>query len=394
MDGRLLKIQMFNEFTLGFGEKVLLTAKARKNKPLYLLQYLIAHREKEFSRDSLIQLLYENEETDDPANAFKIIIHRLRKLLSKSGLKDQDYIIYEKGKYGWNEKIPCKIDTEVFETAINFAKEKKVSEDEKLELYLKAIDIYSGEFLSDLQTEDWAASLSLHYQNLYHFAVHSAYQMLEENEDYKRMMNVADRAALLFPYDEGVQILKINSLYKNNHIKQALSAYEATVEMLFNEFGVSPSVELLRTYSEITKGNIEDSKTIVDIRDSIIERDDDDGAYYSNFQNFADIYHLVVRNVERTGLSAYLMLCTLDNKEDFGHLRKSIKESLRKGDSFSRYSKDQYMILLLGISYEMCEAVFKRIEDRFRKLCGGRCSNLKHTVISAVDPQWINEKTV
>ncbi len=389
-----LKVQLFGDFALRWGSETLLSGYGRKNKAIYLLQYLLVYRGKSFSRDALIQLLYDNEETENPVNALKIIVHRLRKLLESLGLPEYEYILYQSGKYGWNSAVPCELDTELFHRAVKLAEKESLSWEERLRHYQRAINLYNGELLPGLCSEDWVSPLSLYYQNLYHSAVQKAFRLLEEKGDFENMLDVSSRAAALFPYDEEIQILKIHSLCKKKQLREALSTYNATVEMLFNEFGVSPSAELLGAYREITLELPEARHSITDIRSSMAEKEQDKGAYYSNFQNFSDFYHLMVRNMERTGLSAYLMLCSLDDQSNYHRLQTAIKESLRKGDCFSRYSPSQYLILLTGINYENCEAVFRRIEDKFRRMCKGKCSAISYSVVSAVDTQWLDEKAV
>lgn len=394
-DKTMLKVQTFGDFTLRLGSEVVMSATSRKNKVVYLLQYLLVHRDKDFSRDSLIKLLYGDDETKDPVNALKIIVHRLRKLLLSLGLPEFEYIIFEKGRYGWNNEIKCEVDIEVFDAAVKKTDEKTISEEDRLKLYLKIVDIYYGEFLPDLYAEDWVVPLSVHYQNLYHTTVHKVFDLLDKKGEYETMLGVSSRAAAIFPYDEEIQILKILSLHRKRLVKESIDAYNATVEMLLNEFGVNPSQELLEIYDEITKdiSGVQDS--ILDIRNTISENDKSqgEGAYYSNFQSFESSYQLVVRNMERTGISAYLMLCTLDEKKDFDRLQTAIKEVLRKGDIFTRYSPNQYLILLMGIDYEKCEIVFKRIRKKFNLLCNKKCSGIYYSVASAVDTKWVEEKS-
>jgi len=367
---------------------------ARSNKVIYLLQYLLVHRQRSFSRDALIQLLYGREDTENPVNALKITVHRLRKLLSSSCLGDRDYILYENGRYGWNNAIHCEVDAELFENAVKKAERLEDSPEDQLKHYRKAISLYNGEFLPSLSTEDWVAPLSMYYQQQYHSGVQKAIRLLEMQGDMEGMLAIGRHAAALFPFDENMQIQKIYCLYKCKQIKEAIATYNATVDMLFNEYGVNPSQALVDMYNEISLGMPENRDSVGQIRDAIQENGDEKGAYYTNFQNFADSYHLMVRNLERTGLSAYLMLCTLEDQGDFDFLQTAIKDSLRKGDCFTRYSARQYLILLTGISYENCEIVFRRIRDRFNRSCRGKCYKLSYSVVSAVDTQWIDKKVV
>ncbi|MGI6733906.1 MAG: bacterial transcriptional activator domain-containing protein [Anaerovoracaceae bacterium] len=196
------------------------------------------------------------------------------------------------------------MDVELFDTAIQQAESMKDSPEEQLRLYKKAIDLYNGEFLPALSTEDWVAPLTMYYQQQYRNCVQNTLHLMEEQGDMEGMLTVGRHAAALFPYDEDMQILKIYYLYKCKQIKEAIATYNETVEMLFNEYGVSPSKELIDIYKEVSAGMPENRDSVVQIRDTIRENEEERGAYYTNFQNFVDSYHLIVRNLERTGLSA------------------------------------------------------------------------------------------
>ena len=85
------------------------------------------------------------------------------------------------------------------------------------------------------------------------------------------------------------------------------------------------------------------------------------------------------RVIERSGQSAYLLLCTmtdgkgvpLEKGERLGKvaedLEQAIRNSLRRGDMFTRYSDNQFLMLLLGIRQEDCVIVVERINGYFEK---------------------------
>ena len=79
--------------------------------------------------------------------------------------------------------------------------------------------------------------------------------------------------------------------------------------------------------------------------------------------------------MERTGISVFLMLCTLDfanidaddeNQKYYSNvLHESIQNAVRKGDFYTRYNIRQYLVMLIGISQENCTIVSKRINKEF-----------------------------
>lgn len=116
---------------------------------------------------------------------------------------------------------------------------------------------------------------------------------------------------------------------------------------------------------------------IEDIKYRLREKESIEGAYYCTYPSFVDVYHVFGRMMERTGMSVFLMLCTLnfinietddENQKYYSELlRESIQKAVRKGDFYTRYNIQQYLVMLIGITQENCTLVSKRINKEFNK---------------------------
>ncbi|MFR5701501.1 MAG: hypothetical protein ACLUD0_06315 [Eubacterium ramulus] len=135
---------------------------------------------------------------------------------------------------------------------------------------------------------------------------------------------------------------------------------------------------LLKQFDEMSNQmNHTNPREINEIKERLKEDSDRGGAYYCSLPSFRDSYRLVSRMLERNGQSAYLMLCSITDGK--GHpmekpeklavmaeeLQNSIQHSLRRGDSFTKYSSSQYLILLTGTNKENCEMIFDRLRKYF-----------------------------
>lgn len=101
--------------------------------------------------------------------------------------------------------------------------------------------------------------------------------------------------------------------------------------------------------------------------------------YQCNWMVFREIYHMVVRMIERSGQQVQLMLCTLTDMEEHPirsdecaevlsrYIWESICRSIRAGDVVTRYGKGQYLVLLFNTKPEDCQEIQKRIDAQFRK---------------------------
>jgi DNA-binding SARP family transcriptional activator len=397
MENNLLKVNFLGEFSLLYNDEIVLESYSKNNKVICLLQYLLFHRGKSFSKESLMELIYEDDEIENPENALKIIVHRLRRFLITIGLPKADYIENSDGKYRWNPNIPCEIDTEIFDMSLKMAYSKSLPDNKSLEFYLKAIDIYKGEFLERNYMQKWVVPSRVYFQKAYVKAFIKLFEILRENKDYSLMYSVADKGTAIYPYDEEILFIKIFALHAMEKTKEAIREYTLAVDIILDEFGVEPSIELVKLFSEISSATQNKTESVNDVKKQLNDMETDGGAYYCNFQNFADTYRFLTRGLERSGLSAFLMLCSITNKQGKAfendkllmeyskHLKNATKDALRKGDLYTRYSVSQYLYLLVGINQENCRLVYERVENNFRKNIKNKPVTINYKVVSAAD---------
>ena len=103
---------------------------------------------------------------------------------------------------------------------------------------------------------------------------------------------------------------------------------------------------------------------VADIKDGLQEEKEKYGAYFCTYPGFTDCYHIVCRMLERNGQAAFLMLCTMVDREGqpltdenklekyMEKLKQAIGSSLRRGDFYTRYGANQFLILLIGLHLE------------------------------------------
>lgn len=144
------------------------------------------------------------------------------------------------------------------------------------------------------------------------------------------------------------QVWEIDSLIGMSRYKEGLEVYQNTEKLLFDEMGVAPSERLLKRFKLMGERTSQAEGALSDIKERLREKEAAVGAYFCPFPSFVDIYHVFSRMVERSGLSVFVMLCTLDYKADHVSeekerekselLRQAIQSSIRKGDFYTRYN--------------------------------------------------------
>ncbi len=394
MNEQILQINMFGSFSVKNGSESLTLTKNRESRMLHLLQYLIQNHGKGAATEKLVDVIYEGEEIDNPVKALQVLITRLRKALIEAGLPTREYILFSGGMYSWNTQIPCRIDTYEFEEVIKQARQPKQTPEQKIELYSRAVELYAGDFLPNLSGYSWAAVTSAYYSNLFLQAIEEAWEVLSEKGDYEGMLKLCAKGIEVCPSEERLHIIKITCLIKENRLKEAQTSYKAIVELLLNEWGAEPSAELQELYQIIAARKEGTRLPLNQIRDKLGE-EKREGAFFCPYVSFTDSYHFTLRVLERSGHSAFLMLCNLvgtnGNTPEPGEkltnaaesLSEAIRLSLRRGDLYTRYSSAQFLVLLIGTNMENCRPISNRIALNYRKLYKGRGIRLEHAVMSA-----------
>lgn len=378
MEKSQLQINMLGGFSLKYNGKMIDYQKSRSHKLWMILEYLITFRDKEITQNDLIELLWGDEFTDNPANTLKTLLHRLRSMLDELEFApSKEMVIYNRGVYAWNNKLNVVIDTEQFESYCALGDEAEDDEN-KITYYMSALEYYKGDFLPKSSMETWVVPINAYYHSEYLRVVHACVDLLKNNNRPYDVIPICQQAVAIDPYEETLHYELIKALLDTGAQQMALAHYENVVDLFYNEFGINPSEELTDLYKELIKSS---NETEVDLRvicENLKEEDGRPGAFYCEYSLFKEIYHLESRSTSRNGQAVFLCLMTLSDGQGhinahkkqqnsmMGHLRSAIQYSLRRGDVFTRYSVSQYLILLPTINFENCEMVMKRIQRSFK----------------------------
>ncbi len=373
-----LQINMLGGFSLQYKGNVIDYQRSRSHKLWLILEYLITFRDKEITQNELIELLWGDEFTENPANTLKTLLHRLRNMLDELEFApSKEMVIYNRGIYAWSNKLNCVIDTEQFSTLCALGDEA-TDIDEKITYYLSALEYYKGDFLPKSSLEPWVVPINTYYHSEYLRVVQLCVTLLKEQGRAYDIITICQQAVAIDPYEESLHYELIKAMLDTGSQQAALTHYEYVVDLFYSEFGINLSDELTELYKEIIKTNNGIEVDLSIIRDNLQEADGYEGAFYCEYSLFKEIYHLENRSANRNGQSIYLCLMSVtdghnrlvENKKHqnaaMAQLRNAIQYSLRQGDVFTRYSVSQYLILLPTISYENCEMVLKRIQRNFR----------------------------
>lgn len=397
MDCKNLEVRFLGDFSVRCDDKLIVAEGSRVTKAIMLMQFLLLNRDRVVTQEELIHILLAEEESDNPSNALKNIVYRLRKMFEAEGFIADNIVIFKKNTYSLSSDCEYKLDIETFTAQAALGASEDLSAEERLSACMSALSLYRGEFLPKESGEMWAIPYAVSLQHQYAACLKCAYDICRQNGEYKAIYEVLNRAVSFYPYEEEMQAMRIGCLIGMKQYDKAGSEYEAVCSMLLDELGVLPGHELQEVYRQFSETDRPIEESINEVRTEISEEEYDSGAFFSNLQAFKTTYRFVVRNFERNGVSVFLILCTLRREDgtmlsrgsDLAKASQSFYEaarvSMRRGDLYTRYNPSQFLIMLTNITQENCKVVIGRIEKNFFKNIGRRNIALHCQIISAVD---------
>lgn len=377
-----LCVRMFGGFSAAYEGESLAFGGQKNPKFKQLFQILMTRPGREFSKSKIVEDLYGCEEVEDTNASLNNTIFRLRKYLRSSQLPPGEYLILKDGMLRFDGGIAVDSDAWVVECAAQALTEER-DRRKRAELCEEICALYRGEFLPQISNELWVIEKSKEYKGIYFKALDILLAYLKEENDYRRIEGLAARACELYPC-EGWENWRIESLLVLGNRGEAERVYRETAAHA-QELGGFLSREWQERFRETGEQLRHPEGTAEEIGRCLMESRTEEGAYGCTLLGFSDCFRMLKRVTSRRGPVCFsLLLCTIldaggrpvqDPKtcEKQGErLCQSFKKYLRKGDIYTKYSENQYLLLCTGAESENISEIGFRLDTDFRKRCGGR----------------------
>ncbi|WP_444658981.1 BTAD domain-containing putative transcriptional regulator [Caproiciproducens sp. R2] len=373
-----IQVKMLGEFSITINGNQLTNLKGRTKRVWMLIQYLIANRHKENSTEKLVEVLWPDNQCNDPLNALKNLVYRARELLKGlSGNDRAEYIQYIHNTYSWNNSYSCLIDTEQLTEFYRLGSDVSKTQDERVRAFQAALQLYCGEFLPKSAYSNWVISAGAYYANLYNRCVLRCCGLLIDLRRFGEVTRICENALIYSPLEESIHKMLLFGYLSTGQRNKALDHYNHVIDLFYKELGVDISESMRALYKQLVNSinNVEMDLGV--IKNDLKEASAVEGAYYCDYDVFKSIYRIQARSVARTGSSVFIVLFTISGldgelpkprvaKLASERLKATIMDSLRKGDTVASYSATQFIVMLPLISYENAEMVVDRILQKFR----------------------------
>ncbi|HJD18533.1 MAG TPA: hypothetical protein IAA01_09765 [Candidatus Fournierella excrementavium] len=361
MNNVLLQVETLGGLRIKAGDKVLLEQGARINKPWELLIFLLLNMDEPLTNEQICEALWEDDEVANPAGALKNAAYSLRKHLTAAGLP-ADCVMTRDREYCWNPATPVQLDVQTLNALFRQGRSEK-DPARQLELCRDFLDQYTGDFLPSLSGRRWVLPKASALSQKYLSVVLRACDLLlagGERSSAQEVLDICSRALLLEPLSEELYLRHFTALKQLNMKNAILNHYPIISNMFLDETGevLGPELQSIFRWASEGTNTVDDIHQIQKDLDEVT-RDDRPirGAYFCPYEVFKHMYHMVVRSAVRVDNTVVLLLVGLQStggqamsKQETARvmlqLREIIKNTLRKGDVFSRYSRNQYVLML------------------------------------------------
>ena len=392
-----LEINVFGELQILVDDVDISQTIWASKKKMALLELLILNSQRPMSVARLAEAIWGEHEDINAENALKTLVSRLRKDLDENGLAGA--IVTMPGGYMWNPDLQAKIDVFRMEEICNNLSDAKSLDPDVRDQFEELLQLYTDDLLPNSDLSKWIAPKSVYYHDLYLKTVYHYIDLLNQEEDYGDIIRVCKIALDIDAFDSMLNLELMSALLKTGKSKEALEQYQNTTNLQYTHLGLKPSDEILNFYKELIKGEKSTEAEIEEICAELRKGRPEAGAFVCEYAIFNDIYHLQMRNLKRMGTAMFLALVgvrrmdnrqmeALELKQVLSRTLDVLRENLRQGDTISRYSPLQYVVLLPSVNNAK---MGRMVLERIKKLFYSNSKNAKYIFSYSVTPLVVDD---
>ena len=196
------------------------------------------------------------------------------------------------------------------------------------------------------------------------------------------MLDICNRAVQVEPLQEELYGFIFDAMRHLEMKKAVLNYYPVVSRLFYDELGVQLSAPMREIYRWAAEYSARPRADLREVQQDLAETSPDrtgiTGAYYCEYELFRPLYQTMARGAQRLGGTVLLFLVTLSGKpgqrptraqtaDGMKQLGAVIRTALRRGDTYSQYSANQYVLMLLMRTAEDSAVVEKRIAHAFSR---------------------------
>jgi ATP/maltotriose-dependent transcriptional regulator MalT/two-component SAPR family response regulator len=197
-----------------------------------------------FTKEEIGEIFWPESSFEDLKLRFKNTIYRLRRAIGK------DVIHFEGDRYEYNRSIDLESDYDDFIEEINNIENKMIDNDEIIS-YLRAVKIFKGPFLIDVDME-WANHMREELSQKYFRCLIKLASRYVESEKYEEGLKFALKACEFDALSEFAHQLAMRAYAGLGDRSSIIRQYQKIEQNLKNELQIEPSTATIKLYKLLT----------------------------------------------------------------------------------------------------------------------------------------------
>lgn len=225
-------INMFGRFEVISARGILNDDDFNTEQGCNLLAYMVLNRKMGYSARMLCEALWPELDSDDPYNAVKSVVYRLRTLLSYIGLRD--LVVASHGTFVLNSAYNIYTDVERLEAACKRIDASSKTES-KRRMYQSIMELYKGNLLVGHDSFQWMLPKVTYYQNLYLQQLKKYMKLLSNLRDYAEIQRIATEALSIEMRDGEIHYMMILAIIEQGNRSIARTHFKQAEQYLSDE---------------------------------------------------------------------------------------------------------------------------------------------------------------
>ena len=376
-----LYIKTLGEFDMSLNGQSVMQDASRSYKLFKLLQYFLTFKNKKLLPETIIDNLWQEQESSDPKNMIRGQIFRLRQIL-KNILPNEEYlnITFNNGYYILEVGSDVVIDSEEMEKLIQKGNDLMLENREAaIKAYREAVSLYKGGYLWENTYEVWLVPVRSFYKRLYIKTIENLIALYSEKDDNETIVSLCEEAIAKEPYEEKLHIFMIESLLKLGKIKNALNHFDFMQVAFEKDMGITSTSAMREIHRRIQNYSTEKSELDIKELDKKLDEKQKNGPLLCDAEYFRFLYNSHKRLRKENGQQDYITLLTLraanDPSEDseiystWNKLMTFVLDTtLRKGDIYTFWNDTQVLIMLPDVKEGAIQVIEKRVKKKYDEL--------------------------
>ena len=349
---------------------------AKSKKGLSLLVHLVVLYPSVVPNEQLIEQVWNEKEGVNPESALKTLVSRLRSSLNQIADGLGNCIGASRGGYYFQPGEGIWVDLMEFRELVSVLKDCPQLNDDYRRKFRRLQSLYIGELLKNqLQSEMLlAAGVLCHDQ--YMETVCRMVRLLRENGEHEKVVEHCRFALEKDPFNEQLHLELMQALVKLNRTNEATTQYKHVTNLHSQYLEQQPPKSIQNFYNQIMQSNDSLEMDLDGVRKELNQYGETHGAFECSYSVFREVYNLQMRNLKRLNASMYIAMIMITGadgrplqpfrlEEVMRGLGEVLCSHLRRGDTVSRFSSNQYCLLLPTVNDDTGHMVMERIKRHF-----------------------------